>query len=304
MDFSRKVKGVPVWIVATLLICLVAGGFAAYIFGTFNVIVKVEEPLSVVTSPSLLEFFPNMTQTFNVTVSNVATVNYLVYLTFSLNDTTYQQSYVTFSDETYTVLPGLNNLTASIGVAPDAAPAQLELTVALSRVSAAQPSFDYTFSWSANAQSLVNGTLTMKLNFTLTNESLLITAQINDTTFDRSNDLGIIFDKEFDGFHLGDQGYALFADNTTYSGYETRLGEGWFLMGAVFNLPHPSPYHYCTFDNETGYTFHINFPASVVPVKTQFGLVLRVHVDFGEPAGVEVEFSFENYWKSEGVVGG
>lgn len=293
VDFFRKVKGVPVWALVALLVCSVVGGVASYIFSTVRVPVNVEEPLSVVAAPNLFELYPNMTQTFNVTVNDAATVDYLVALTFSLNDTVYQRSYVTFSNTTYTVLPGLNNLTASINVASDAPSAQLELTLALSRVSATQPTYDYSFSWSKNAQVLVNGTLTMQLQFAFTNDSLLITAQINDTTFYPGNDLGIIFDKEFDGFHLGDQGYMLNADNTTFSGYETQLGVGWFLTGTVKNIPGPSPYHYCTFNNETGYTFYVHFPLTVVPVKTQQGQVLRIHVDFG--GDVEVEFTFENY---------
>jgi hypothetical protein len=304
LDLSRKVKGVPVWIVAALLVCLVLGSAAAYIFATVKFSVNVEEPLSVVDSPSLPSLYPNMTEGFNVTVSNAAAVNYLVSMAFSLNDTSYQQSYVTFSNETYTVLPGLNNLTAQISVAPDAPPAQLELTVALSRVSATQPTFNYTFTWSENAQHLVNGSLTMRLNFTLTNESLLITAQINDTTSNPLylRSLGILFDQEFDGFHLNDHGgYALIADNRSYIGSETRLGEYWFITSMTLSLPHPSSYHYCTFDNETGYTFHVHFPRSIVPVKTAYGQVLRVHVDFGDPpVAVEAEFAFEDYGRDWG----
>jgi hypothetical protein len=298
LDLSRKVKGVPVWIVAALLICLVLGSAAAYIFATVKFSVNVEEPLSVVDSPSLPSLYPNMTEGFNVTVSNAAAVNYLVSMAFSLNDTSYQQSYVTFSNETYTVLPGLNNLTAHISVAPDAPPAQLELTVALSRVSATQPTFNYTFTWSENAQHLVNGSLTMRLNFTLTNDSLLITAQINDTTFYPYSSLGILFDQEFDGFHLNDHGgYLLTANNLSCIGSETRLAESWFISNMVSRLPPPSSCHYCTFDNETGYTFHVHFPRSIVPVKTVHIQVLRVHVDFGDPPlAVEAEFALES-WK-------
>lgn len=298
MDLSRKVKGVPVWVVAALLVCLVLGSVAAYIFATVKFSVNVEEPLSVVASPSLPSFYPNMTESFNVTVSNVAAVNYLVSMAFSLNDTSYQRSYVTFSNETYTVLPGLNNLTAYISVAPDAPPAQLELTVALSRVSATQPTFDYTFTWSENTQSLVNGSLTMRLNFTLTNDSLLIVAQINETTLHPHRDLGILFDKEFDGFHVGDPGgYIFTSDNRSYSGSETQLWNDWFLYSMILRLPGPSSYHYCTFDNETGYTFHVHFPRSIVPAKTKFeNMVLRVHVDYGDPPrSVEAEFAIEDY---------
>jgi len=298
VNFSGKMKGVPVWVIAALLICLVLGSVVAYFFATVQFSVNVAEPLSVAASPNFLELYPNMTEGFNVTVSNSATVNYLVSIAFSLNDTAYQQSYVTFSNETYTVLPGLNNLTAYITVASDAPPAQLEVTATLSRVAAKQPTFDYVFTWGPNTQSLVNGTLTMRLNFTLTNDSLLITAQINETTFHPLRALGILFDEEFDGFHMGDHGgYLLTADNRSYSGYETQLGEGWFILNMILRLPLPSSYHYCTFDNETGYTFHVHFPRSVVPVKTQNGQVLRVHVDFAAPIGVEVEFPFEDAWR-------
>jgi len=278
-----------------LLLCLFIGIVAAYIFATVKFSVKVEEPLSVVAYPSSLELFPNMTQSFNVTVNDAASVNYLVVLDFSLNDTVFQESYVTFSDGAYTIVPGLNTLTANITISPDAPPAQVELTVGLDRTSVAQPSYDFTFFWGPNVQRFVNGTLAMKLNFTLTDERLFITAKINKTSYDVGESLGIVFDNEFDGFRVGDQGYILTPDNGSYSGVETRLGKDWFLGLMAARLPHPSPYHYCTHDNQTGYTFYVNFPRSVVPVKTQVGQAVRVHVDLFYI--VEVEFAIEDPYK-------
>ena len=297
LDFSRKFKGVSLRVIVALLVCLALGSVAAYIFATVKFSVNVEEPLSVVAYPSSLDLFPNMTQSFNVTVNDAASVNYLVVLDFSLNDTVFQESYVTFSNEAYTIIPGLNNLTANITISPDAPPAQVELTVRLSRISAAQLTYDYIFFWSSNAQHIVNGTLAMKLNFTLTNDSLLMIAQVNDTNLRNFSDLGIIFDREFDGFHLGDQGYLLTSDNRSKSGIQTRLSESWVLVNTEIHLPRPSPYHYCTFNNETGYTFHVNFTRSVLPEKTQYGQVQRVHVDYAvsEFAFVETEFSFEDF---------
>jgi len=214
----RKIKGIPIWVV--VLVCIVAVVMVtACVFETVKFPVEVEEPLSVVSYPALLNFYPNTTEPFNITVENVASVNYLVSLAFSLNDTTYQQAYVTFSDETYTVVPGLNNLTAWIYVAADASAKALELTVELNRVSEVEPTFSHTFIWTNETQSLVNGTLVMKVDFRLTEEHLLIAAQINKTDYYLdSASLGIIIDQEFDGFHRRDQGYVLFADNMCYTG--------------------------------------------------------------------------------------
>lgn len=46
----------------------------------------------------------------------------------------YQQNYVTFSDEIYTVVPGQQNLGGWLNVTADAPPASLNVTVALLRV--------------------------------------------------------------------------------------------------------------------------------------------------------------------------
>lgn len=313
----RKVKGIPVWLVVVILVAVALGVVAAYILASINISVKVEEPLSVVWHPESLSLYPNMTEPFNITVNNSAPVNYLVSLTLSLNDTAYQQAYVTFSNTTYGVIPGLNNLTAWISVAADAPPASLALTVELSRVSEVQPTFGYTFTWSNETQSLVNGTLTMKLNFALTQENLLITAQVNDTGpfgyYDTGTHLGLVFDSEFDGFHEGDTGLMFFPGNTYYGRDENELTPAWFLRGTVYMLPSPSEYHNCTFSNSTGYTFNIKLPRTVVSQKEYYSnKTLRVHCDFvswcwrKQPeyttydryfsfAWVYADFSFENY---------
>lgn len=279
MNLSRKVKGVPVWVVAALLVCLVLSSVAAYIFATVKFSVNVKEPLSVVASPSLLSLYPNMTEGFNVTVSNAAAVNYLVSLAFSLNDTAYQQSYVTFSNETYVVEPGQNNLTAYITVAPDAPPTQLEVTVDVTRGSMEQPTFGYTFTWSNETQSFVNGTLTLEMNFTKIQDKMLIVTQINDTYDYNSSNLGIMFDLNFDG-EFDDGGYIFWYNNVTWKGsydyiQKTQWGE---VVWAVQMRPENHTYHYATFNKEKGWTYYVTIPLSELPDKDRNCDGLIVHV--------------------------
>lgn len=51
-----------------------------------------------------------------------------VTLTFTLNDTTYQTNYVTFSNHTYTVNPGTNQLTVWMLTEKKALPTTTQLT--------------------------------------------------------------------------------------------------------------------------------------------------------------------------------
>jgi hypothetical protein len=287
MGFSRKIKGVSLRVVAVLLVCLAIGSVIAYIFVTVKFPVNVEEPLSVVAYPSFMELFPNMTQVFNITINNAASVNYLVALDFSLNDTVYQESHVTFSNETYTVIPGLSNATAWLNVAPDAPPAQLELAVALSRVEAEEETFAYTFTWANETQGVVNGTLAMKIDFKHDDEKLLITVQVNDTyngyPFDPFCELDVAFDANFNG-RYDDGGYILYSDNTVIFGSYPDVQvwqSGRVQYTAQGFIPIPSPYHNATFDNATGWTYHIAFPKAEVPQKSSIhdvGVGLRIHI--------------------------
>jgi hypothetical protein len=289
MGFSKKVRGISLRVVAVLLVCLAIGSVIAYIFVTVKFPVNVEEPLSVVGYPNSLELFPNMTQSFNITINNAAPVNYLVALDFSLNDTVYQESYVTFSNETYTVIPGLSNATAWLSVAPDAPPAQLELTVTLSRVEAEEETFGYTFTWTNETQAFVNGTLVMKVDFKRADEKLLVTVQINDTHNANLSDpysdseLDIAFDVNFNG-RYDDGGYVLYSDNTVIFGsypYVQVWQSGRVQYTAQGFIPIASPYHNATFDNATGWTYHIAFPKTELPQKSSIydlAVGLRIHI--------------------------
>lgn len=119
---------VPLWIVAVLLISGV-GASAYYVWQTLTVQLEVKEPLEILSYPSQLSLYPGEIREFNVTIRNHASVNYSVLLDFSLDNTTYQSSYVTFSNEIYTVIPGQQNLTSWLTVGLDAPSASLTLMV-------------------------------------------------------------------------------------------------------------------------------------------------------------------------------
>jgi len=119
--------------VVLLLVAVAASpiAFAAtyYLCARKTISVSVDEPLSITNFPSSIHFHPGENETLAITILNVATINYSVILTFTLNDTNYQQSYLQLSNYTYNIVPGTNNVTAWILVASDAPGGWHELTV-------------------------------------------------------------------------------------------------------------------------------------------------------------------------------
>ena len=105
--------------------------FAAtyYIWNTKTVPFTVDEPLSVKEFPSSIHFHPGQNATLDITISNSANINYFVQLVITLSDTNYQQSYVQVSNQTYTITPGDNAISAWIAVSQDAPNSQQQLTV-------------------------------------------------------------------------------------------------------------------------------------------------------------------------------
>ncbi len=90
---------------------------------------SVDEPLSIVDTPSALHTHPGENQTLGITIVNAALVNYSVPLIFSLNDTGYQSTHVTLSNYTYTVLPNKNQILAGMIIDKKADSVFLELTI-------------------------------------------------------------------------------------------------------------------------------------------------------------------------------
>lgn len=120
---------IPLWVfvgtVAT--ICTLAVGFYAAL--TFTIPFQVNEPLEILDYPSQLNFYPGDIFHFSVTLRNHASTTYIVLLDFSLDNATYQYSYVAFSNATYSVQNGISNLAAWLMVSDDAPPISTSLTV-------------------------------------------------------------------------------------------------------------------------------------------------------------------------------
>ncbi len=93
----------------------------------------VAEPLSITSFPSTISTHPGENATLDITISNNAEIEYLVILKFTVNDTEYQQTYMSFSNVTYTINPGSNNITAWCTTAKKAPPVSLSLTVEFNR---------------------------------------------------------------------------------------------------------------------------------------------------------------------------
>jgi hypothetical protein len=109
---------------------------------------------------------------------------------------------------------------------------------------------------------------------TLTGANLSITAKINAERYYYRNNLNLFFDLDGDGeFKKLNPGFEFLADNGTYS---VSLIEGWVTAGPYYEGPQPSPYHTCTFDNDTGYTFKINFPLEELKLKNDL-----IYVTYG-----------------------
>jgi len=126
---------IQIWLIIVPLISVIGAGVLAYhVWNTLIIPLTVKEPIEILNYPSELSFFPDETEEFNITVQNHASVNYSVILDFSLDNTTYQDNYVTFSNEIYTVISGQQNLTAWVRVKANAPPVNVSLTIDFMRI--------------------------------------------------------------------------------------------------------------------------------------------------------------------------
>jgi hypothetical protein len=134
---------VPLWLIGVILTSGIAAGVVGYyIWDTITVDLEVEEPLEILSYPDELDLFPGETEEFNVTIMNDASVDYMVSLDFALDNETYQNDYVTFGDDTYTVVSGLQNLTVWVSVQSNAPPIKAALAISFSRVIGHELFFD------------------------------------------------------------------------------------------------------------------------------------------------------------------
>jgi hypothetical protein len=130
-----KVKSIRIKAVILLAVLLasVAVAVGSVDVQQMTVLLEVKEPLEILASNSSLSLYPGETLNFSVTVVNQASVSYNASLTFSLNDSQYQQQYAIFSNTIYNVTPGTNILDASLYISGTAPAAELELTTGITR---------------------------------------------------------------------------------------------------------------------------------------------------------------------------
>jgi hypothetical protein len=125
---------IPLWLMAVILVSGIGSGVLGYyVWRTLIMPLEIKEPLELLNYPSQLSLYAGDFKEFNITIQNHSLNNYSVILNFSLSNLTYQTSYVTFSNEIYTVLPGQQNLTASLDVRSDAPPITTSLTIEFRR---------------------------------------------------------------------------------------------------------------------------------------------------------------------------
>ena len=108
----------------------VAGGYTAL---QSSIPLTVEEPLEILKYNGSLNVFPGETLNFQVEVENHASISYNASLLFCLNDTEYQQKFVTFSDYVYAVNPGRCILDSWLWVSNAAPAANLEMAITIIR---------------------------------------------------------------------------------------------------------------------------------------------------------------------------
>jgi hypothetical protein len=124
---------VPLWLIALIMVSLFGSVMGYIVWKTLTISVEVKEPIDILSYPTQVSLYPGETFLFNISVDNHASINYTVLIDFNLDNTTYQNSYATFSNQIYTVVPGQQNVPASINVASDAPAANFTLTINFSR---------------------------------------------------------------------------------------------------------------------------------------------------------------------------
>jgi len=121
---------VPLWLIAIILISAIgSGALGYYIWTRLTIPLEIKEPIEILDYPSQLSLYPGENKSFQISLVNHASINYSVILDFSLNNTTYQANYVTFSNEIYRVTPGQQNLTAWLRIESYAPPTNVTLTI-------------------------------------------------------------------------------------------------------------------------------------------------------------------------------
>jgi hypothetical protein len=125
---------------ATVLLILILGVAAYNLWPNVTIPISVTEPIEILNySPTSIELFPGEFENISITVQNHADLNYSVILSYQLNDTAYQHSFVTFSNEIYEVPNGVTGLDAWLLVEPNAPAINATLIIDVQRVKPDEP---------------------------------------------------------------------------------------------------------------------------------------------------------------------
>jgi len=138
--------------------------------------------------------------------------------------------------------------------------------------------------------------LRVEITFNWTTDDLMVTATVNDDDYHPYDYLGLAFDANQDGYF--EKIYRLDAYNYTVpQNYVLLLtsygGITWLAQGG----PHPSSYHYCTF-NSSGYFFHFWIPKETI----NFRQPMPVFLCFGDLDASLIIHDWEPataYWQFE-----
>jgi hypothetical protein len=99
-----------VMLLIVAIVCPLTFAATYYVWNTKTIPFTVDEPLYVTDFPTEIRFHPGQNVTLDITISNSANTNYIVWLNIQLTDANYQQSYVETSNQTYTITPGDNTI--------------------------------------------------------------------------------------------------------------------------------------------------------------------------------------------------
>jgi len=132
-------KILPILVIISSVSILSVRILANQVLMPTSIPIEIKDPIEIIDYPSGFSLFPGETVKFDVTLQNIGPMNYSCILEFILNDTAYQNKYVKFSNEIYTVVPGKQALPAGLTVSPTASPASLLLTIKHSITSPSSP---------------------------------------------------------------------------------------------------------------------------------------------------------------------
>jgi hypothetical protein len=126
---------IPLWLIVVLLFSGIGLGLLGdYVWKTLTIPVQVKEPIEILGYPPKLSLYAGETKFFTVNLTNHGSVDYSIALNFHMSNATYQNNYVTFSNETYEIVPGQQNITAWFDVESYAPSTNDSLTIDFERV--------------------------------------------------------------------------------------------------------------------------------------------------------------------------